>query len=302
MALTVRDELKDVPVGDKKLIDEFWKLLDERLEMCHRVLKLRRKTLFGTKSDVAPILWQHGALARLKKGETIDKLLVGGYSTTSLGYVGLWETVMALTRKSHMDPEVKPFAISIVKKLKETCDMWNVGENAGYSLYGTPEESTTYKFAKALQKHDTVIPGVNDKTWVTNSYHTDVREEVDAFTKLTNESEFQAYTTGGAVSYVEVPNLNNNIPAILALLKHIYDNIMYAELNCKLDCCQMCKYEGEIDLVENEHKKLVWKCPNCGNTDSSTMNIVRRVCGYLSNANVMNQGRLGDIKNRVLHL
>lgn len=287
------------------VIDEFWKLLKARVEMCHRVLQIRRKTLFGTKSDVAPILWQHGALARLKKGETIDKLLVGGYSTTSLGYVGLFETVKTLTGESHTgtsDNKVKELALSIVKFLKESCDKWNVDEKAGYSLYGTPEESTTYKFAKTLQKHKVVIPGVNDKNYVINSYHTDITEKVDAFTKLTNEAPYQAYTTGGAISYVEVPNMTNNIPAVLAVLKHIYENIMYAELNCKLDCCMECGFEGEIPLIENEHHKLIWKCPNCGCTDNSRMNIVRRVCGYLSNANVMNQGRLADIKNRVLHL
>ena len=286
-----------------KIKERFWKILSERLELCHRSLKIRRDRLRGTKSDVAPILWQHGAYARLKSGETIDRFLNGGYTTTSLGYVGLWETVKSITGHSHTDDEVKDFAISILKRLNDACDEWNEAENnAGYSIYGTPEESTTYKFAKTLQKHDVVIGGINDKNFVMNSYHTDIREKVDAFTKLTNESVFQEYTKGGAISYVETANLKNNIPAILSVLKHIYENTLYAELNCKLDCCMECKYEGEIPLEKNEHGKLIWKCPSCGCTDQSKMNIVRRVCGYLSNANVMNQGRLADIKNRVLHL
>lgn len=314
VALTVIDEILDSNTefkisdiwNNKDLhelaISKFFTLLDKRLELCHKALLKRYDTLKGTKSDVAPILWQDGALARLKPGETIDSLLVGGYSTTSLGYVGLFETVKSLTGLSHTDPSVRDFAISIVKHLSEKCDEWNKELNLGFSLYGTPEESTTYKFAKTLQKHTTKIDGVNDKNYVINSYHVDVKEDISAFDKLSFESQFQDYTTGGAISYVEVPNMVNNIPAIIVVLQHIYENVMYAEMNCKLDCCMDCGYEGEILLIKNKNNKLIWKCPNCGCTDQSHMNIVRRVCGYLSNANVINQGRLSEIGDRKLHL
>ena len=283
---------------------EFWKLLDERLELCHKALRIGCEYLKGTKSDVAPILWQDGALARLKPGETIDKFLKGGYSTTSLGYVGLYETMMALTGKPHTDESNKEFAINLVKYLKEKCDYWNTlpDDDYGYSLYGTPEESTTYKFATALQKRHGIIKDITDKLYVINSYHWNVKDGIDAFTKISTEALFQKYTTGGAISYVETPSMINNIPAVLAVMQHIYDNIMYAELNCKLDYCQKCGYDGEIIMVEDENKKLMWKCPNCGNTDTNSMNVIRRVCGYLSNTNKMCIGRLQDIKNRALNL
>lgn len=289
---TKQDEIKE----------KFWKLLDERLKLVYDAQIIRHKRLRGVPSDVAPILWQHGALARLKPGETIDKLLFDGYSTISLGYVGLYETVKSLTGKSQMDPSVKDFALSIVKHMKDICDSWNKIENIGFSVYGTPEESTTYKFAKSLRKRHGIIKDITDKDYVMNSYHTDVKEKVNAFDKLTNESPFQDFTTGGAISYVEVPNMTKNIEAVLAILKHIYNTTVYAEINCKLDCCQKCGYMGEISLIRDSNNKLIWKCPQCGNTDQNSMNIIRRVCGYMMNANVVNQGRLNEFENRVLHL
>jgi ribonucleoside-triphosphate reductase len=283
---------------------EFWKLLDERLELCHKALLIGCKYLENTKSDVAPILWQDGALARLKPGETIDKFLKGGYSTTSLGYVGLFETMMALTGKPHTDPENQEKALEIVKYMQDKCEEWNAipNENYGFSLYGTPEESLTYKFAKVLQSKHGVIKGITDKNYVINSYHWNVKDGVDAFTKLSTEAKFQKFTAGGAISYVETGPLANNIEAVLSVIRYIYDNIMYAELNCKLDYCQKCGYDGEITMVQNENNKLIWKCPNCGNTDLTSMNVMRRVCGYISNANLMNQGRMGDIHDRKLNL
>ena len=308
VALTIRDKygLKDNEslLNNKEAIKEFWELLDERLEMVHKVLLIRINHLKGTKSDVAPILWQYGAIARLKPGETIDKTLSGGYSTTSLGFVGLFETMMALTGKPHTDPENQEFAESIVRYMKETCDKWNKipGENYGFSLYGTPEESTTEKFSKALQKRHGIIKGITDKMYVMNSYHTDIKEPVDAFTKLNNESRFQKWTNAGAISYVEMPNLINNQEAILSVMKYIYDHCWYAELNSKIDNCHKCGFSGEIKMVKDENNKLVWECPQCGNRSISDMTVVRRVCGYLSNANCCCQGRMADIGNRVLHL
>ena len=308
VALTIRDKygLKDNEslLNNKEAIKEFWELLDERLEMVHKVLLIRINHLKGTKSDVAPILWQYGAIARLKPGETIDKTLSGGYSTTSLGFVGLFETMMALTGKPHTDPENQEFAESIVRYMKETCDKWNKipGENYGFSLYGTPEESTTEKFSKALQKRHGIIKGITDKMYVMNSYHTNIKEEVDAFTKLKNESRFQKWTNAGAISYVEMPNLINNQEAILSVMKYIYDHCWYAELNSKIDNCHKCGFSGEIKMVKDENNKLVWECPQCGNRSISDMTVVRRVCGYLSNANCCCQGRMADIGNRVLHL
>ena len=283
---------------------EFWKLLDERLEMVHKVLLIRINYLKGTKSDVAPILWQYGAIARLKPGETIDKTLSGGYSTASLGFVGLWETLMALTDKPHTDPENMEFAESVVRYMKERCDEWNKipGENYGFSLYGTPEESTTYKFAKALRSRHGVIKDITDKDYVLNSYHTNVKEHVDAFTKLSNEAHFQKWTNAGAISYIEMPNLINNQEAILSVMKYIYEHCWYAELNSKIDNCHKCGFSGEIKMIRNENNKLVWECPQCGNRDIHEMTVVRRVCGYLSNANAMNEGRMADIHDRVLHL
>ncbi len=293
--------LVDVACSSGRNIEEFWKIFDERLELCHKALLLRHKRLLGTPSDVAPILWQNGALARLKKGETIDKLLFNGYSTISLGYAGLCECVKYMTGKSHTDPSATPFAIDVMKKMNEKCAEWKKESNIDFSLYGTPLESTTYKFAKCLKKRFGEIEGVTDKNYITNSYHVHVTEPIDAFTKLTFESQFQELSPGGAVSYVEVPNMENNIPAVMALLKHIYDNIMYAELNTKSDCCQKCGYTGEIRIVADEGNKLVWKCPNCGNTDQSTMNVARRTCGYIG-TQYWNQGRTQEIKERVLHL
>lgn len=268
---------------------------------------MRCHYLEGTPSDVAPILWQAGAIARLKPGETIDKLLKGGYSTASLGYVGLWETSKALSGKRHTDPEMIEFCKQIVKHMKEKCDEWNEipDQNYGFSLYGTPEESTTFKFAKRLMTHKT-LPGVNDKNYIMNSYHMDIREGlnhgVDAFTKLSTESEFQKYTNGGAVSYVETSHMENNIPAVLAIMEHIYENILYAEINSKFDNCHKCGYSGEIELVDNGKGHLIWKCPNCGNTDTTEMTIIRRICGYCAGANDMNEGRKGDIKGRELNV
>lgn len=293
--------LVDVGLSANKDYDQFWKIFDERLELCHRALKLRHERLEGTVSDTSPIHWQYGALARLKKGETIDKLLHGGYSTISLGYAGLYECVKAMTGKSHTDPEAKEFALSIMQHMNDKCAEWKAAENIAYSLYGSPIETTTYKFAKCLKKRFGVIPGITDKNYITNSYHIPVTEKVDAFGKLGFESEFQQLSPGGAISYVEVPNLTGNINAVLSVMKFIYDNIMYAELNTKSDYCQVCGWDGEIDIVEDENGKLIWKCPNCGNADKSKMNIVRRTCGYLG-TNDWNQGRVQEIKERVLHL
>lgn len=280
--------------------DRFWEILDERLELCHRALQCRHERLEGTRSDAAPILWQYGALARLKKGETIDKLLHGGYSTISLGYAGLWECVYEVTGKKLTDPEGEAFGLRVMQALNDACMKWRNAENIHYSLYGTPLESTTYKFAKCLQKRFGIIPGVTDRNYITNSYHIHVTEEIDAFSKLALESKFQELSPGGAISYVEVPNMQNNIPAVLEVMKFIYDNIMYAELNTKSDYCQVCGYDGEIQIVK-EDGKLVWRCPNCGNEDQSKMNVARRTCGYIG-SQFWNQGRTQEIKERVLHL
>lgn len=293
--------LVDVACSSGKNIDEFWKIMDERLELCHRALLIRHKRLLGTPSDVAPILWQNGALARLKKGEPIDKLLFNGYSTISLGYAGLCECVRYMTGKTHTDPEAEPFALQIMQYLNDACSKWKQETPIDFSLYGTPMESTTYKFAKALKKRFGIIEGVTDKNYITNSYHVHVTENIDAFQKLNFESKFQELSPGGAISYVEVPNMENNIPAVLALLKHIYENIMYAELNTKSDCCQICGYTGEIQIVTDDDGKLVWECPNCGNRDQSTMNVARRTCGYIG-TQFWNQGRTQEIQERVLHL
>jgi ribonucleoside-triphosphate reductase len=302
--LTIRDKYGEEIIDNPEAMKDFWKLLDERMELCHRALLIRCRWLEGTKSDIAPILWQDGAIARLKPGETIDKYLKDGYSTTSLGYVGLFETMMSLTGKPHTDPSNIEFSTKLIEYMKNRCDEWNAipDENYGFSLYGTPEESLTYKFAKALQSRHGVIDKITDKNYIINSYHFDVTEEVDAFTKLSVESEFQKYTTGGAISYVETPNMINNIEGVVAIIKHIYENIMYAELNCKLDYCQKCGYNGEITMIQDENKKYKWTCPSCGNNDLSSMNVVRRVCGYMSNANYMNQGRMQEIGKRKLHV
>lgn len=293
--------LVDIGLSAHKDFDEFWKIFDERLELCHRALQIRHNRLKGTTSDVAPILWQYGALARLKKGETIDKLLYNNYSTISLGYAGLHECVVAMTDKSHMDPENKEFALKIMQHMNDKCAEWRAAENISYSLYGTPMESTTYKFAKCLKERFGIIPGVTDHNFITNSYHFAVYEKVDAFTKLAKEAEFQKLSPGGAISYVEVPDMKGNIPAVLNVMKFIYDNIMYAELNTKSDYCQECGWDGEIDIVTDENGKLIWKCPKCGNTNQSTMNICRRTCGYLG-TQYWNQGRTEEIRDRVLHL
>lgn len=284
-----------------KNLSSFWKKFDEELELCHRALLCRYERLKGTVSDVAPILWQHGAISRLKPGETIDSMLTGGYSTISLGYAGLWECVYELCGKKLTQQEGKELGLKIMEYMNQKCDEWNKQLDLGYSIYGTPIESTTYKFAKSLQKRFGVIPGVTDKNYITNSYHVKVTEPINAFDKLLLESEFQKLSTGGAISYIEVPNLQNNIPAVLEVIKFIYDNIMYAELNTKSDYCQVCGFDGEIVIKENENKKLVWTCPNCGNNDHNKMNVARRVCGYIS-TNDMNQGRIQEIKERVLHL
>jgi len=293
--------LVDVACSSNKDLDKFWKIFEERLELCYRALLKRHERLLGTPSDVAPILWQNGALARLAKGETIDKLLFGGYSTISLGYAGLCECVRYMTGKSHTDPSATPFALQVMQKMNDKCAEWKAKHNIAFSLYGTPLESTTYKFAKCLKNRFGEIEGVTDKNYITNSYHVHVTEPVDAFTKLTFESQFQELSPGGAVSYVEVPNMENNIPAVMALLKHIYENIMYAELNTKSDCCQKCGYTGEIRITTDNDNKLVWQCPNCGNTDQTTMNVARRTCGYIG-TQYWNQGRTQEIKERVLHL
>jgi ribonucleoside-triphosphate reductase len=292
--------LVDVACSSGKDKDKFWKIFDERLELCHRALQIRHKRLLGTVSDMSPIHWQYGALARLKKGEKIDKLLFGGYSTISLGYAGLYECVKYMTGKSHTDPEAKPFALEIMQHMNDKCNEWKKAENMDYSLYGTPLESTTYKFAKCLQKRFGIIPEVTDHEYITNSYHVNVREHIDAFTKLKFESEFQKLSPGGAISYVEVPNMQQNIPAVISVMKFIYDNIMYAELNTKSDYCQVCGYDGEIKIVEDDGK-LVWECPNCGNRDQNKMNVARRTCGYVG-SHFWNQGRTQEIRDRVVHL
>ena len=292
--------LVDVACSSGRDMNAFWKIFDERLDLCHRALQARHKRLLGTISDMSPIHWQHGALARLKKGEKIDKLLFGGYSTISLGYAGLYECVKYMTGKSHTDPEAKPFALSIMQYMNDKCTEWKEAENIDYSLYGTPLESTTYKFAKCLQKRFGIIPDVTDHDYITNSYHVNVREHIDAFTKLKFESEFQKLSPGGAISYVEVPNMQHNIPAVLSVMKFIYDNIMYAELNTKSDYCQCCGYDGEIKIVEDDGK-LVWECPKCGNRDQNKLNVARRTCGYIG-TQFWNQGRTQEIKDRVLHL
>lgn len=293
--------LVDVACSSGRDEEEFWKILDERLELCHKALRCRHERLLGTLSDVAPILWQYGAIARLKKGETIDALLYHGYSTISLGYAGLYEMCKYMTGKSHTDPEAKPFALAVMQRLNDACNKWKEAEDIDYSVYGTPLESTTYKFAKCLQKRFGRIPDVTDHNYITNSYHVNVREEIDAFTKLKFESDFQKLSPGGAISYVEVPNMSDNIDAVLSVMQFIYENIMYAELNTKSDYCQVCGYTGEIQIVNDEHGKLVWQCPNCGNREQDKMNVARRTCGYIG-TNFWNQGRTQEIKERVLHL
>ena len=293
--------LADVGLSANKDFGKFWKIFDERLELCHRALQIRHNRLLGTLSDVSPIHWQHGGLARLKKGEKIDKLLYDGYSTISLGYAGLYECVLAMTGKSHTSDEAKPFALEIMQHMNDKCNEWKMAENIDYSLYGSPIESTTYKFAKCLKRRFGVIPGITDRNYITNSYHVVVTEKIDAFTKLKFESEFQKLSPGGAISYIEIPNLINNVEAVLSVVKFIYDNIMYAELNTKCDYCQVCGYDGEIQIVKDDDDKLVWECPNCKNRDKSKMNIVRRTCGYLG-TNDWNQGRTQEIKERVVHL
>ena len=292
--------LVDVALSSGGNMDEFWKIFDERLDLCYRALMERHNRLMGTLSDAAPILWQYGALARLKKGEPIDKLLFGGYSTISLGYAGLYECTKYMTGKSHTDEEAKPFALSVMQHMNDRCKEWKKKENIDFSLYGTPLESTTYKFSKCLQRRFGIVPGVTDKNYITNSYHVHVSEKIDAFTKLKFESEFQQLSPGGAFSYVEVPNMQDNIPAVLSVIKYIYDNIMYAELNTKSDFCQVCGYDGEI-LITEEDGKLLWECPHCHNRDQSKMNVARRTCGYIG-TQFWNQGRTQEIKDRVLHL
>ena len=292
--------LVDVALSSEGNFEKFWKIFDERLDLCHRALQARHKRLLGTPSDAAPILWQYGALARLKKGEKIDKLLFGGYSTISLGYAGLYECVKYMTGKSHTDAGAKPFALSVMQHMNDKCNQWKKAENMDYSLYGTPLESTTYKFAKCLQKRFGIVPGITDKNYITNSYHVHVSEHIDAFTKLKFESEFQKLSPGGAISYVEVPNMQDNLEAVMSVLQFIYDNIMYAELNTKSDYCQCCGYDGEIKIVEDDGK-LVWECPKCGNRDQNKLNVARRTCGYIG-TQFWNQGRTQEIKDRVLHL
>ena len=293
--------LVDVALSSGGDFDKFWEIFDERLELCHRALMCRHNRLRGTLSDAAPILWQHGALARLRKGEPIDRLLYGGYSTISLGYAGLYECVKYMTGKSHTDPEATPFALRVMDRMNAACRGWKAEHNIDFSLYGTPLESTTYKFAKCLQKRFGIIPGVTDKSYITNSYHVHVTEPIDAFSKLGFEAQFQHLSPGGAISYVEVPNMQNNIPAVLQVMKFIYDNIIYAELNTKSDYCQVCGYDGEIQIIEDESGKLVWECPNCHNRDQDKMNVARRTCGYIG-TQFWNQGRTQEIKERVLHL
>ena len=292
--------LVDVALSSGGNFEKFWKIFDERLDLCHRALQARHKRLLGTPSDAAPILWQYGALARLKKGEKIDKLLFGGYSTISLGYAGLYECVKYMTGKSHTDAGAKPFALSVMQHMNDKCNEWKKAENMDYSLYGTPLESTTYKFAKCLQKRFGIVEGITDKNYITNSYHVHVSEPIDAFTKLKFEADFQRLSPGGAISYVEVPNMQDNLEAVMSVLQFIYDNIMYAELNTKSDYCQVCGYDGEIKIVEDDGK-LVWECPKCGNRDQNKLNVARRTCGYIG-TQFWNQGRTQEIKDRVLHL
>ena len=292
--------LPDVALSSGRDMDKFWEIFEERLELCHRALRARHDRLCGTLSDAAPILWQYGALARLNKGEKIDALLYGGYSTISLGYAGLYECVKAMTGHSHTDREATPFALAVMQKMNDKCSEWKAAENIDYSLYGTPLESTTYKFAKCLQKRFGNVPGITDHGYITNSYHVNVREKIDAFTKLKFESEFQRLSPGGAISYIEVPNMQDNLEAVLAVMRYIYDNIMYAELNTKSDYCQVCGFDGEIQIIEDDGK-LVWECPHCGNRDQSKLNVARRTCGYIG-TQFWNQGRTEEIKDRVLHL
>ena len=292
--------LPDVALSSHQDMDKFWKIFDERLELCHRALLCRHERLMGTLSDAAPILWQYGALARLKKGETIDKLLVGGYSTISLGYAGLYECVKYMTGHSHTEKEGTPFAMAVMQRMNDKCAEWKAESDIDFSLYGTPLESTTYKFAKCLQRRFGIIPGVTDKGYITNSYHVHVSEEIDAFDKLKFEGMFQQLSPGGAISYVEVPNMQDNLKAVIRVMQYIYDNIMYAELNTKSDYCQVCGYDGEIKIVEDDGK-LVWECPKCGNRDQNKLNVARRTCGYIG-TQFWNQGRTQEIKDRVLHL
>ena len=293
--------LVDVALSSGGDFDKFWQIFDERLELCHKALMCRHNRLKGTLSDAAPILWQYGALARLKKGEPIDKLLYGGYSTISLGYAGLYECCKYMTGKSHTDPAAKPFALNVMQHMNDACTKWKNQHNIDFSLYGTPLESTTYKFAKCLQKRFGLVPGITDRNYITNSYHVHVTEQIDAFTKLKFESDFQKLSPGGAISYVEVPNMQDNLEAVIKVMQFIYENIMYAELNTKSDYCQCCGYDGEIKIVENADGKLIWQCPNCGNTDQDKMNVARRTCGYIG-TQYWNQGRTQEIKDRVLHL
>lgn len=293
--------LVDIACSSGGNMEKFWQIFNERLVLCREALMYRHNRLKGTPSDVAPILWQYGALGRLKKGETIDKLLYGGYSTISLGYAGLCECTRYMTGKSHTDPEATPFALKVMQGMNDACKKWREETNIDFSLYGTPLESTTYKFAKCLQRRFGIIEGVTDKNYITNSYHVHVTEEIDAFSKLTFESQFQKLSPGGAVSYVEVPNMQGNIDAVLSVMQHIYENIMYAELNTKSDYCQVCGYEGEIKIVSDDDSKLVWECPNCGNKDQDKMNVARRTCGYIG-TQFWNQGRTQEIQERVLHL
>ena len=293
--------LVDIALSSQQNEKRFWEIFDERLALCHKALRCRHERLLGTPSDVAPILWQNGALARLKKGETIDKLLYDGYSTISLGYAGLYECVKYMTGKSHTDELAKPFALKVMQHMNDACQKWKAEENIDYSVYGTPLESTTYKFAKCLQERFGIIPGVTDKNYITNSYHIHVTEDINAFDKLTFESDFQKLSPGGAISYVEVPNMEDNIEAVLSVMEHIYNTILYAELNTKSDYCQCCGYTGEIGIVEDDHGKLIWRCPNCGNEDQNRMNVARRTCGYIG-TQFWNQGRTQEIRERVLHL
>ena len=292
--------LVDVACSSHKDMGEFWKIFDERLELCHKALQCRHKRLMGTKSDIAPIHWQYGALARLKKGETIDELLIHGYSTISLGYAGLYECTLYMTGESHTDKNGHDFAMKVMQHMNDKCNEWKDKEDVAYSLYGTPLESSSYRFAKCLHKRFGKIKGVTDHNYITNSYHVNVRESIDAFSKLKMESEFQKLSPGGAISYVEIPNMSNNIPAVLEVIKFIYENIMYAELNCKFDYCQKCGYSGEIQ-IKGEPGHLYWECPNCGNADKNTMNVARRTCGYIG-TNFWNQGRTEEIRDRKLHL
>lgn len=294
--------LVDVACSSHGNMEDFWRIFDERLELCHRALQMRHKKLLGTTSDVAPILWQYGALARLQKGEKIDKLLFGNYSTISLGYAGLYEMCVRMTGKSHTDKDAKNFALQVMQHMNDKCAEWRKAENISYSLYGTPMESTTYKFAKCLQKRFGIIKDVTDHNYITNSYHVNVRENIDAFTKLKFESQFQKLSPGGAISYVEVPNMQDNIEAVLSIMKCIYDNIMYAELNTKSDYCQVCGFDGELRIVKDDTGKLIWECPNCGNRNESKMNIARRVCGYIGGSNGFNAGRLAEINDRKIHV